>query len=220
MKTCNKCNETKPRDAFYKEARLHDGLRKTCKECELTQKRERACTKVVHEKACSLCKVVKPASAFRKDAYNPDGLRASCRACVKKRYQDVEIPAEKLCTGCNTIKSKDEFASHRTRYDGLNYWCRECAKWHQIKHKYGLTKEEYLAMLEAQNHSCAVCDIHIDDYDHGRHSGFVVDHCHDTGDVRGLLCSHCNSGLGHFRDDPEILRKAVIYLKTSGDETS
>lgn len=70
-------------------------------------------------------------------------------------------------------------------------------------YRYGLTEEAYDALMEKQDGGCAIC---------GAEGDFSVDHCHDTKKVRGLLCRECNIGLGKFKDDPELLRKAISYL--------
>jgi hypothetical protein len=76
-------------------------------------------------------------------------------------------------------------------------------RWH-LKAKYGLTLEEYETMRVEQDGKCAICE-----------SGtlqLVVDHCHKTGRVRGLLCVSCNASLGLLRDDPEVILRAAQYL--------
>ncbi len=81
---------------------------------------------------------------------------------------------------------------------------------HSGLRKYGLTQDSYDALLMAQNGLCAICG--VDSPGHKR-TVFCVDHDHATNEVRGLLCFNCNVALGHFRDNPEILSKAIIYLK-------
>lgn len=75
--------------------------------------------------------------------------------------------------------------------------------------KYGLTKAEFDLLLEQQGGVCAICA--------GPRSGpgkrFHVDHCHDTGQVRGLLCGNCNTAIGLLGDDPERAEKAAAYLR-------
>lgn len=71
---------------------------------------------------------------------------------------------------------------------------------------YGITREAWLAMLATQNFKCAICEVSIDE-------SASVDHDHQTGVVRGALCRHCNLGLGHFRDRPELMERAARYLK-------
>lgn len=75
---------------------------------------------------------------------------------------------------------------------------------------YGLTPEQYAEMLEEQGGVCAICG--TDEWP-GKGNRPHVDHDHSTGRVRGILCSHCNHGLGKFRDDPERLRAAAEYLE-------
>jgi len=74
---------------------------------------------------------------------------------------------------------------------------------------YGITKDEYEAMLAGQDGRCAICRVDTP----GGKGGWHVDHDHDTKVIRGLLCHHCNIGVGQFKDDPEILRAAADYLE-------
>lgn len=80
-----------------------------------------------------------------------------------------------------------------------------------LKAKYGLDQESYEQLLEAQTGTCAICG------DTPERS-LRVDHEHDSGSVRGLLCHHCNIGLGHFKDNIEVLEAAIAYLKRSKKE--
>lgn len=78
---------------------------------------------------------------------------------------------------------------------------------YERKLNYGLSQADFDAMLEAQNFKCAICETE----DSGKRS-WHVDHDHETGEVRGLLCLHCNVGLGHFKDRTDLLGKAADYL--------
>lgn len=78
--------------------------------------------------------------------------------------------------------------------------------------QFGITADEYDALLEQQGGGCAICGRDTGD---GQNRRLHVDHCHATGKVRGLLCSECNLALGKFQDDPELLRRAVDYLVRS-----
>jgi len=73
---------------------------------------------------------------------------------------------------------------------------------------FGITLEEYNDLLEAQDGVCAICGKTPEE--NGR--SLAVDHCHKTGKIRGLLCQVCNAGLGSFKDNQDILRKAIEYL--------
>jgi Recombination endonuclease VII len=74
--------------------------------------------------------------------------------------------------------------------------------------KYGLSLERYLDLLKEQNNRCAICETKPRSFD----GTLVIDHCHKTSKVRGLLCNQCNSGLGFFKDDKGSLLNAVQYL--------
>ncbi len=76
---------------------------------------------------------------------------------------------------------------------------------------YGLTVEDHAAMVERQGNRCAICKTEH----RGRGKRLHVDHDHETGRVRGLLCGPCNVSLGGFRDDPKLLRSALKYLKST-----
>jgi len=81
---------------------------------------------------------------------------------------------------------------------------------YNLKRKYGLTESEYDAILAEQGGGCAICRTTTPK---GRAQQFHVDHDHDAGGVRGILCSECNTGLGKFRDRIDLLEAAVAYLK-------
>jgi hypothetical protein len=118
------------------------------------------------------------------------------------------------CASCNTLKSLDEFHNDKNRPLGKSYRCKLCGTRHREKNRlfnsYGITYKEYGEMFKSQCGLCAICqraDTGVE-----RTKNFSIDHCHSTGEVRGLLCNWCNQGLGHFRDSPELLTKAVEYL--------
>lgn len=75
--------------------------------------------------------------------------------------------------------------------------------------KYGLSKPEYDALLDKQSHCCAICQISVSQLK----SRLEIDHNHQTGKVRGLLCGNCNKGIGMLQDKAEILQRAIYYLK-------
>lgn len=80
--------------------------------------------------------------------------------------------------------------------------------------KYGLTDEQYAEMLDQQDGRCAIC--RTDDYGI---KGPQIDHCHDTGQVRGLLCNRCNLGIGQLGDDPERMEAAARYVRADALKT-
>lgn len=77
-----------------------------------------------------------------------------------------------------------------------------------VRRKYGVTPEQYNELLDKQSGKCVICG-----YAFGQRKGDIqVDHCHDSGKVRGLLCDKCNRGLGFFQDQKQLLENAAAYL--------
>jgi hypothetical protein len=85
---------------------------------------------------------------------------------------------------------------------------KEQKRWHGIKQKYGITKDQYEQLFATQNGCCALCG-RKEAEDNRLH----IDHCHTTMVVRGLLCGHCNKALGLFRDNPDVIDRASAYLR-------
>ena len=131
----------------------------------------------------------------------------------------------KTCNKCNIEKDASEFNKKTASKDGLQYHCKECASSYKKKYKkspkgksnqrktnlkrnYGITPEQYDEILKSQDYKCAICR-----YDKpGGRGRFHVDHDHETGQVRGLLCHSCNTSLGGFKDNPSITDAATNYL--------
>jgi hypothetical protein len=86
---------------------------------------------------------------------------------------------------------------------------KKCRNEH-LKYRYGIKPEEYFHMLEEQGGKCKICGIHQSELK----NRLVVDHCHTSKKLRGLLCAECNIGMGKFKDDPNILEKAKQYLES------
>lgn len=83
----------------------------------------------------------------------------------------------------------------------------------QRKINYGIDRETYEHMGDEQEWRCAICDEHETRMRGGVRMSLCVDHNHDTGEVRRLLCTRCNSTLGYMKEDPELLRRAAEYLE-------
>lgn len=94
-------------------------------------------------------------------------------------------------------KSKAWYAANRDRRRAT------LRQWH-LATKYGLTLEQFDALLLRQDNACAICS--------RRHVTLCVDHDHSTGEVRGILCRKCNALLGQVDDDPNLLARAIQYL--------
>lgn len=94
---------------------------------------------------------------------------------------------------------------------------REIHKRSHLKKKYGISLELFEHMLDKQHGKCAVCDTNftfVSETAAFKKSACSVDHDHKTGKIRALLCNSCNAGMGYFKDDPALLRKAAAYLES------
>lgn len=113
----------------------------------------------------------------------------------------------KKCNGCGEIKPIEEFGLNRDNRTGKRYRrskCNTCKNRAKQLRQYGMKAGDYERMYEEQEGKCQICNIY--------HTKLVVDHCHNTGNVRGLLCDPCNKGLGFFKDNSVYLQNAINYL--------
>jgi hypothetical protein len=115
---------------------------------------------------------------------------------------------DKSCRSCGKTFSPKAPSHH--------YCSQECADdgltTAYLKRTYGITSTDYKTMLEAQDHKCGVCGSEGFTMKKEHKVKLVVDHDHETGEVRGLLCHNCNRALGLFHDDPEALMKAIKWV--------
>jgi hypothetical protein len=92
-------------------------------------------------------------------------------------------------------------------------WRKAIGRKSNLKLRYNLTPQEYETKLASQDYKCALCGRDANDnVRRGKVEPLCVDHCHTTKKLRDLLCFHCNSFLGHAKDNPEVLTKAAQYL--------
>ncbi len=115
---------------------------------------------------------------------------------------------QKRCSKCLRVLPVDEYGNSAEAKDGLSSQCKECCASYALLKLYGITLQEYNKLLGEQGGSCACCGRDTP----GRKGRFLVDHCHTTNKVRGLLCFHCNIAIGQFSDDVSVLQKAIDYL--------
>jgi hypothetical protein len=85
----------------------------------------------------------------------------------------------------------------------------------KLQYRYGITKQDYDCLLDAQKKCCAICGTTKPSSKSKKHKYFSVDHCHQTGKIRGLLCATCNSAIGLLSDCPTVAFKASVYLSAS-----
>lgn len=135
-----------------------------------------------------------------------------CKQCGTEAYSDSDLELFKkdkskthgrrnICKSCDNKRTSVAYYKNKEKH-------KEYGRKKHLKSKYGLTVECYDKMLKSQDNQCEICKIHVSELA----KPLYIDHCHSTGKVRGLLCQHCNSGLGHFRDNIDSLLKASQYL--------
>ena len=136
------------------------------------------------EKRCSKCGETKLATAefFYRDSTKSTRLRGDCKVCCGK-YDRIRNKTPKRI-------AYDKAKSRRIKYGVADEWVQE--------------------RLELQKGICPVCESDL--HDPALKKGFSIDHDHDTGEVRGILCHRCNAGIGHLLDDPHVLKNAYVYL--------
>ncbi|MEW2359915.1 endonuclease VII domain-containing protein [Spirillospora sp. NPDC029432] len=191
------------------------------------------------EKECRDCGLVKPVAEFWKRKASHDGLALYCKECFGLRnaaatrrrlakqgksarpYQKRRVLPEgmKYCPRCQEIKATADFPRNRSSKSGVGGYCKPCyaqvvvenrernhgsTRNYFYKLRYGVTEEQVDAHRRAQGGICPICL---------RVPAAHVDHDHETGLFRGLLCFRCNGALGQFEDDPWRMRECADYLE-------
>jgi len=128
----------------------------------------------------------------------------------------------KRCPDCGKYKLLSEFPRNRRTHDGRHAYCKPChnargketkqrlyggSRHYHLKRRYGIGAAEFDELVQDQDGLCPICD---------KPSPEHVDHDHETGRIRGVLCFNCNGGLGQFGDDPVRLYRAAFYLEDPG----
>lgn len=156
----------------------------------------------IETKYCWRCDEVKPLSRFDKG-------RGVCKDCINKdRYMNkIDWDDPKAVENYQAFMARVEERKIRrdlreNNPEGYKIHISQVAR----LRPYNLTQFQVNQIAELQNWCCCICESDISDR-------FHIDHNHQTGKVRGLLCIQCNFGLGHFRDSPILLERAITYLK-------
>ena len=129
---------------------------------------------------------------------------------------------QKLCTACQQYKLLDEFNKNKDGKFGKHSICRQCTTERnrfryangdsyavRLKKLYGLTVKEYEELYAESQGKCQSCGIKEEELTRR----LAVDHCHNTGKVRGLLCGKCNTALGQLNDNLDTISALYSYLK-------
>lgn len=158
--------------------------------------------------------------AKRKDGTRNEYKGSICKICENKRkYEAKRRTPEKIVEykrRSNERRRKSYLANKEKQNQRGKEWIKDLIDRKEFKpkwlwSKYKITMEDYNELRERQNYSCAICGISEEDYGRALH----VDHCHETGIVRGLLCFTCNSAIGLLKDNVKNLKAAINYLTSS-----
>jgi hypothetical protein len=137
------------------------------------------------------------------------------------------VTTTKRCYSCEEHLGVEEFYKNRARKDGFADECKTCTRKKrdpnynrsekalnaQLQYKYGIGVEDYKTLLEQQEGLCAICRKANHSFlREGRKIRLSVDHNHETGEIRGLLCARCNTAVGVFDGDIEMIERLAAYL--------
>ena len=132
-----------------------------------------------------------------------------------------------MCRVCNIEKPLDDFHKAPRNFGGRHHRCKRCAyednerkrcdpankaryakyaRRTNLKRYYGISEDEYEQILKDQDFVCAICN-------EPSEKTLAIDHDHNTGRIRGLLCHRCNTGIGLFNDNPDTMDRAISYLR-------
>lgn len=148
-------------------------------------------------KKCKLCHETKPETEFHKAKVNKDGTvltKNHCKTCLNSRRLEQwhAMPKE----------DRQEYNRKNRERLGKDYF-----KDYRLRNRYGLTLEEHRVMMNNQNGKCSICETELTE------ENCRVDHHHESGKVRDLLCHHCNALIGFSRENIRIMEQAIEYLK-------
>ncbi len=193
-KICTKCRQKLSGGEFYKDQTKKGGLSSHCRKCA------RLCKKLYREK--NRTKLAQREKEYRKK--NPAKVAQRQKEAYKKNREKIQRRHKEYYRENRDKILRKQKLTHNTEHG------RKASRRLWIKRSYGLTLEAHQQIYLNQNGCCLICDDPIS------YSKIHTDHNHDTGEVRGLLCCHCNRMLGAAKDNPVILRRAIKYLKGKG----
>jgi hypothetical protein len=189
-KVCRRCNTELPLTEFYRAAANKDGYQNICKSC-------RGLPPASNRRTGTLIR-----SAIEGDVCS----HPKCGVEIIGLAYPARLRGVVYCSAEHRLQDQVRLKQHRRREQ-----FPEEERWAKIWGRFRITKTQWLALLIKQKGRCAICGTK-----NPRQSGkyFHTDHTEERGfvEVRGLLCSPCNQGLGYFQDDPEILASAITYL--------
>jgi len=142
-------------------------------------------------KTCNACRRTLPLADFGKNMRYADKLQRDCRECANAK------------TRARYWRKPEEYRESKANRRSPDRTLPEVKRAGHLRRAYGMTEADVQLQVRLQGGGCGICG----------NPPVVVDHDHQTGDTRGILCHRCNLGLGHFKDNLETMRKAIEYLE-------
>ena len=157
------------------------------------------------KRRCNVCLETKELNCFYKDISRPLQKSYTCKKCKNektKKYQSSLNP--------EVILERDLLDNKARRKRYYQKYKETSIREYAYKTRYGISIQKYNELFEKQKGLCLICQTK-------GYRRLVVDHCHTTNKVRGLLCDNCNRGLGSFKDNIFSLKNAIKYLEDNND---
>lgn len=176
-------------------------------------------------KICSCCSAKKAIECFTRDRSRKDGRAPRCRGCnlrAGQKWRAQLTPEEKAEIRAQARLRRslnpEQYRRNEKIWTHSNPDRMRAARRRRRFRKYGLTESAYQVMRSQQDDKCAVCQ---KDFERDKRGWDTchIDHDHETGKVRGLLCSRCNVALGDFQDSEAVLTRAIEYLRKHKQKT-
>jgi hypothetical protein len=199
-KKCRCCKAEKPLTSFYRKKASTDGFNPYCKPCAIEK------IKIYREQ--NIEKIRLKHKAWR--IANKEKIKEN-----QKKWYAKNPNYQRESYLKNSNKRKEHSAKWRRenpeKVKEIRLKFKEKSRNQQYFRDYGITVEQYVSIVQKQGGGCAICGATKS------HNGnrLAVDHCHDTGMVRGVLCDHCNRAIGLLGDTSEKIKSAFLYLKTA-----
>lgn len=198
---CQSCRKSEPEVSFRATAKR---CARTCRECQGDFDINRVCRS---------CNISKPVAEFKWVDAKHERRTRLCKLCHFSGKKAWEQSHPEMATATK----RREHARNRDRY--LEYSRSDTNKhrvfeW-KLRNVYGIDMRQFLELDKSQGYCCAICNVPWSSIGCEKFRRPHIDHCHETGVVRGLLCHHCNAAIGHLKDDPEIVVRAAIYLENA-----
>lgn len=175
-------------------------------------------------KICSRCKENKNSSEFSPDSRTPDGLTYRCKSCRNldyklnnkvyrekaKKYREANKEKINKRNSEYFYKNRETILERQRDKSGSYYKAKREREWAAMGVR-DFNYSNYIQLKTKQDCKCKICGRHEEELERE----LAVDHDHETGEVRGLLCCSCNLGIGYLKHNISLLEKSIDYLETS-----